>query len=95
MTDTAVTTVALNHPIQAAGKTVTEIRLRKPKTGELRGLHITQLLAGEPASLTTLIARLADPILTEAEVAEVDLGDFTRCYGAIARFFGVAETGAL
>jgi hypothetical protein len=57
------------HP---AGTTIT---VRKPGSGELRGLTLVALGQGDYASLETIAPRITSPVLHKAHVAAMDPAD--------------------
>jgi len=82
-------TVTLAKPIEGTDKKkIEKITLRKPSPGELRGVQLGMLGAGEVSMLTKVISRISTPHLTEAQVSGMDLGDFTECYVKIQGFLG-------
>lgn len=81
--------IALKQPIkQAGGEDIEFLELRKPAPGELRGLQLAQLAMGDVAQLSKLIPRISAPPITEADVAAMDLADFTSCYEKVGIFLG-------
>ncbi|MEB3733431.1 hypothetical protein ULF88_03150 [Halopseudomonas pachastrellae] len=46
--------------------------MRKPATGELRGVHLAELIQLDVSSLSRVIPRISDPTLTEQDVAKMD-----------------------
>ncbi|WP_219597452.1 phage tail assembly protein, partial [Aeromonas salmonicida] len=68
-------TVTLDTPIQRGDTTITEIQLRKPKAGEMRGLNMTDVVQMDVNALTKLLPRITTPILTEAEIGNMDPAD--------------------
>lgn len=81
-------TIALAEPIKReSGVDVTAITLRKPKAGELRGLSISNLVNSDAGSLITLLPRIAEPFITEAEAADLSAEDFAEIGGTIVGFF--------
>lgn len=86
MNDNADTvTVNLTRPIQAHGETVTELRLRPPVMGDLRGITLGQI-TGE--FLVTMTARLAGIPPSSAE--QIHFSDVPAVAAAISSFFGDA-----
>ena len=65
-------TVTLDQAIQRGDTTITEIQLRKPKAGEMRGLNMTDVVQMDVNALTKLLPRITTPILTEAEIGNMD-----------------------
>ncbi|TPG14376.1 phage tail assembly protein [Sphingomonas oligophenolica] len=83
--------VVAGHEEIAAG---TQIRVRKPQSGELRGLQVASLLQMDYVSLETLAPRVTTPILHKHLVAAMDPGDLTQFAGEVTDFLlpkGVRE----
>ena len=88
MTDRKTTaTITLEEPIQRGTTTITEVIVRKPKSGELRGTQLVNLLHMDVAALEIVLPRITQPNLTKAEVANLDPADLTQ--------FGVEVSGFL
>lgn len=89
--------ITLDTPIKRGDNEITEIALRKPSAGELRGVTLTDLLQMDVAALTKVIPRISDPALTEAEVARMDPADLVQIGGVVAGFLlpkaALAEAG--
>jgi hypothetical protein len=88
MTDRKTTaTITLEEPIQRGMTTIAEVVVRKPKSGELRGTQLVNLLHMDVAALEIVLPRITQPNLTKAEVANLDPADLTQ--------FGVEVSGFL
>jgi hypothetical protein len=79
-------TVALDTPIQRDGEKIETITLRKPMAGELRGLSLADVLNLDVDSITKLVPRISNPILTEHEVRNMDPADLVEAGKEIAGF---------
>ena len=79
-------TVTLDSSIQRGSQTVTEITVRKPKSGALRGVALTDVLQMDVAALTKVLPRITDPALTEADVRDMDPADLVQLGGVVAGF---------
>lgn len=79
-------TVELDTPLTRGSQSVTELTLRKPTAGELRGLALTDVLQMQTDALIRLIPRLSTPSLTEAEVRQMNPADLVQCGSEIAGF---------
>ncbi|WP_068634895.1 phage tail assembly protein [Thauera butanivorans] len=79
-------TVQLDTPIQRGEQNITEVALRKPNAGELRGVALTALLAMDVESLVTVVPRISTPTLTTADVRGMDPADLVQIGGAVAGF---------
>ncbi len=79
--------VTLSAPVEIDGKDVTGIDLRKPRTGELRGLKMTNVLQMDTDAMIKLLPRITQPPLTSAQVAALDPADFVALCGKTMVFF--------
>ena len=78
--------VELDQPIVRGGKNITTISLRKPKSGELRRLALSDVARMEVDALATLLPRISDPALTAHEVQGMDPADLMQCGTKVAGF---------
>jgi len=81
-------TVTLTRPITRGETIITAVTLREPATGEMRGLKLLDVMQMDVGSLIKLIPRIADPYLTEAEVALLPPADIAVLGAATVSFFG-------
>ena len=79
-------TIPLDMPLTRGETEITELRLRKPTSGELRGVSLADVLQMQTDALITLIPRLSTPSLTATEVRQMDPADLVQCGGEIAGF---------
>ena len=85
--------IVLEQPIKRGEKTtITEITLRKPAAGELRGLKLTDLLNGDVNATIRLVPRISQPTLTEQEASALDIADLLMCADTVAGF--LQKTGS-
>ena len=81
-------TVMLETAIQRAGGTpITTVTLRRPKSGELRGVSLTDLLQLQVDALTVVLPRITQPTLLKHEVADLDPADLVQLGTKVATFF--------
>lgn len=89
-TETPITaddnTVVLDTPIQRGKTEIGSITVRKPTSGELRGVHLIDLLNMDVASLIKIIPRLSTPCITSPEAAGMDPADLTAVGSKIIGF---------
>ncbi|PBJ21170.1 Phage tail protein E [Pseudomonas ogarae] len=79
-------TVTLDTPI-IRGKTIIDsITLRKPQSGELRGVHLVDLLNMDVATLIKILPRISAPGITAPEAASMDPADLLACGSKISGF---------
>jgi hypothetical protein len=82
----ALATVALDVPLVSGDITITEVQVRTPKSGELRGLSLTSLLNLDYGSLETLLPRITMPILSKQDVAALAPSDLTQLGSEVMDF---------
>ncbi len=83
---TTTKTVTLDTPIQRGEQQITEVVLRKPAAGELRGIALTDLLQLDVVALSTVLPRISSPALTSADIAKLDPADLVQLGGEVAGF---------
>ncbi|MEO1852722.1 phage tail assembly protein [Chromohalobacter sp.] len=78
--------IELDTPIKRGETEISEVTLRKPSAGELRGVNLADVLQMQTDALMTLIPRLSNPSLTAPEVRHMDPADLVQCGGEVAGF---------
>ena len=79
-------TVTLDTPIKRGNGFITEVTLRKPMSGELRGVTLSDLAQMDVLALRKVLPRISTPSLTDIEVGRMDPADLFQCGLAIAGF---------
>lgn len=79
-------TVVLDSPIRRGVTTIDRITLRKPISGELRGVSLVDLLQMDVASLIKVVPRISSPTLTAIEVSGMDPADLLALSSKISGF---------
>jgi len=78
--------VTLDTPIKRGEQIISELTLRKPTSGELRGVALTDLLQMNVTALTKVLPRLTSPTLTEQDVGRMDPADLVQLGSQVADF---------
>lgn len=94
MTDTAtaaavaalLVTVDLDTPIVRGEQTISSVTLRRPKSGEMRGLNLVDLAQLDVVALRTLLPRITNPTLTTADVDGLELADLMALGAEVSGF---------
>ncbi|MGO4222125.1 phage tail assembly protein [Lysobacter sp. TAF61] len=89
--------IILETPLQRGDQKITEIQLRKPQAGELRGVSLVDLLQMEVTALQTVLPRITAPALTAHDVGQLDPADLLQLAGGISAFLlprAVREMGS-
>lgn len=86
MTDPTFKTVDLDTPITRGEQTIGMVQLRKPRSGELRGLSLVSLGQLEVDEVRKLLPRITTPTLTVADVDALDPADLLSLGAEIADF---------
>jgi hypothetical protein len=90
----ALALVTLDTPLVRGEETIEQVRVRKPKSGELRGLSLSDLLKLEYAALETLLPRITVPTLSKQDVASLDPSDLTQLGSEVMDFLLPKEAKA-
>ncbi|KHL56562.1 phage tail assembly protein [Xanthomonas cannabis] len=79
--------IPLDQPIVRGEQTITDLKVRKPGAGELRGLKLVDVLQMDITALTTLLPRISSPTLTTADINAMDPADLLAVGQEVALFF--------
>ena len=79
-------TIILETPIKIGKSEISKFQIRKPGSGELRGVNLFELAQMNVDALIKVLPRITAPSLTEQEVAEMDPVDLMQCALAVAGF---------
>lgn len=82
----ALALVTLDTPIIIGETKVTEINVRRPQAGELRGLSLSALLNLDYGALETLLPRITIPPLHKQHIMAMDPSDFTQLGSEVMDF---------
>ncbi|WP_296250330.1 phage tail assembly protein [Pseudomonas sp. UBA4194] len=91
-TDTLVTknpnqeVIDLDTPIKRGTVEITEVTLRKPMAGELRGTSLSDLLQMDVLALRKVLPRITAPALTDHEIGQMDPADLVQMATAVTGF---------
>ena len=86
-----MTKITLTKPITTGNTEITEITLREPKAGELRGIKLLDLLQLEYAAHEQMLQRITTPALSMAQISNLKAIDYTKLSAAVVAFFGDTE----
>lgn len=76
MTDkTTEKTVELDTPIQRGKEIITQVLLRKPQSGSLRGTRLQALMDMDVNAMMVVLPRISVPALQPHEIVEMDPAD--------------------
>lgn len=78
--------VILDTPITRGKTTINTLTLRKPQSGELRGVQLIELLNMDVATLIKILPRITSPGITAPEAAGMDPADLLACGSKISAF---------
>ena len=86
MTEPVFKTITLDTPLTRGETEITEIQIRKPKVGELRGVSLSQLMQMDVSELTKIMPRITQPTLTAEEIQNMDPADLIQVAIEVAYF---------
>lgn len=78
--------VKLETPIKRGDTEITEVTLRKPLAGALRGLNLRDLVNCDATAVMELLPRITTPSLIKAEIDKMDPVDLGNCAGEVVYF---------
>jgi hypothetical protein len=90
----ASNTYTLSEPLKRGNQTITEVTLRRPVAGDLRGTKLTDTVNLDIDSMAKVFPRITTPMLTEADVYRLDPADLLQLGGIFNLFFMPKETEA-
>lgn len=79
-------TITLEEPLKREGGDITQISVRKPSSGELRGMSLVDLLNMQVDPLHKLLPRITIPSITEAEAKKLSPADLVQLGTEVALF---------
>lgn len=80
-------THTLDLPLMQGETKIEAVTLRKPSSGELRGVSLSDLVNLDIAALIKVLPRIATPMLTEADIGKLDPADLLQLGGILSGFF--------
>lgn len=78
--------ITLDTPIVRGEQQLTSVVLRKPMSGELRGVTLGDLAQMDVLALRKVLPRISTPSLTDHEIGRMDPADLFQCGVAVASF---------
>lgn len=78
--------VELDTPIRRGAQEIAAVQIRKPNSGELRGLNLVDLGQMHVDSLIKVLPRLTVPAITPIEAAQMNPADLLACGAEVASF---------
>ncbi|WP_318356263.1 phage tail assembly protein [Enterobacter sp.] len=79
-------TVTLEKPVKRGEQSVEQVTLMKPNAGTLRGVSLAAVANSEVDALIKVLPRMTAPMLTEQEIAALELPDLVALAGKVVGF---------
>jgi hypothetical protein len=79
--------ISLSAPIVRGDAAIASVAIRKPTSGALRGMKLTNVLTMDVSTMLLLLPRVTEPALLPDEVAALDPADLLALSGAVVGFF--------
>ncbi len=79
--------VPFDEPLRRGDQVIDGVTLRKPRTAELKGVMLANLLQLDVSALHTVLPRITTPTLTSHDVGQLDPADLLACATVVAGFF--------
>ena len=87
-------TVTLETPIKRGALTIDKVTLRKPTSGELRGISLAELLQMKVDALQAVLPRITQPMLHKHEMQAIDPADLVNMGTVVVGFLLTKEQKA-
>lgn len=87
--------VELDEPLARGNTQITELTLRRPKSGALRGVSLMDLMNMNVSALQVVLPRISEPTLTQFDVANMDPADLIKCGMEVSVFLAPKADRAL
>lgn len=78
--------VTLDTPIKRGDTEITQVYVKKPNSGSLRGTSLTDLMGMDVVGLMKVLPRITNPSLTEAEIQNMDPADLVQLGSELVGF---------
>ena len=78
--------VPLDEPIKRGEQVIASVTVRKPSSGELRGVSLVDLANVNVVALQQVLPRITNPTLTTHDVAQLDPADLMSLGVEVASF---------
>lgn len=86
-TKTRIATLA--HPLKRGDQEMTQITLRKPGAGELRGIKLLDVMQMDVTAHAAIVPRISD--ITKDEFWQLEAEDLAEVMGSVVGFFVKAD----
>lgn len=86
--------IKLKAGIQSGKTTISELTIRKPLTGDLRGVKLLDFIELDIDCLAKVLPRITTPQIAEHEVFDLDLIDLSEITQVIASFLSETSRNA-
>ena len=83
---TSLRTVTLDVPLMIGDLKIETVQVRKPASGELRGLTMMALSQLDYGAVETLLTRITMPPLEKTDIARLDPADFMQLGSEVMDF---------
>ncbi|MPV86905.1 phage tail assembly protein [Ostreibacterium oceani] len=84
-------TITLSQPIARDGNDITQLTLREPRAGDLRGLKLLDVFQLDIDAVAVLLSRIATPSIIASEVNQFSLTDLQRVSEGLVGFLDSSE----
>lgn len=87
--------ITLTQPLKQGDKSMTEITLRKPMAGELRGIKLLDIMQMDVSAYVPLLPRITTPTLSESHINHLDPADLIQVMTGVQGFFVDTDSQAV
>lgn len=77
----------LNVPLKNGGNEIKTLNIRRPTSGELRGVKLIDVLQMDVEAHAQLLPRICEEIVSEQQVYQLDISDLGKIISKTVNFF--------
>lgn len=78
--------VTLSKPVGKGDGKTTDIELREPTAGDLRGVAMVDVYQMDVSAYDTLLPRITKPTLTKEQIGQMSMSDISELMGEVIGF---------
>ena len=95
MSNKDIQNIPLSNAIERGKTKISEVLIRKPKGGDLRGLSLMLVAQSDYDTMVKLIPRVSEPVIHKHDLDDMDVSDLMDVTMGVASFFVKGEMPSL
>lgn len=87
MSNPKLQSIELDEPIKRGEIVISQVTLRQPNGGEMRGLSMMDIVQMKTEALFVLVPRISDPVLMANDLKQMNPADLMQIATVIAQYY--------